>query len=125
MTNNTFEKLVIIFMACVLCCIITLTLCPIAPANTLTAEAREGDTVATIEQRLYEGTTLTPAIIAQPMDVYYCDSCGEPFCIGKPSPFTHTQFDDGTCGYACGYCQAFFALDQRDRDILREHWSEY
>lgn len=78
---------------------------------------------STTEQRLFEGTTLTPPIIDLPSnEVQYCEACGMAYAIGEPSPFRMTAFDDGTEGLACDYCMAFFALDQRDRDILRAGW---
>lgn len=51
-------------------------------------------------------------------ETWYCDSCGEP----TTDPREHRTFDDGTSGDCCEYCAAFFALDQADRDTLRESW---
>lgn len=63
--------------------------------------------------------------LLQPIDytqVIYCDSCGEPYALGKHDASTYHKFDDGTFGYCCEYCDAFFTLDYIDREILRDAW---
>lgn len=55
-------------------------------------------------------------------EVTYCDSCGMPYRFGEPKADSYRVFDDGTKGYCCDYCAAFFTLNYSDREAIRNSW---